>query len=67
MNQRYLQLTTFFEDTSKICNLFITGKMLPFGDETYIVHDQYYSVVTKKSVYDDKVQIFFRSDYINFR
>lgn len=32
--------------------------MLPFGDETYIMHDQYYSVVTKKSVYDDKVQIF---------
>ena len=58
MNQRYLQLTKFFEDASKNVNLFMTGKLLPFGDETYIVHDQYYSVVTKKSVYDHKVQIY---------
>ena len=58
MNKKYLQLSNVFEDASKKVEMFMTGKLLPFGEETYIVPDKFFDALTKESPFDDQVQIY---------
>jgi len=47
MNKKYLQLSNVFEHASKNVEMFMTGKLLPFGEETYIVPDKFLMLLQK--------------------
>ncbi|CAG2192717.1 unnamed protein product [Mytilus edulis] len=58
MNTKYLQLTNFFIDASENTEDFMKGKLLPFGDDTYIVEDHNYTCLMEPSEYDGVVQTY---------
>lgn len=58
MNTKYLQLTKFFIDASENTEDFMKGKLLPFGDDTYIVEDHIYTCLMEPSEYDGVVQTY---------
>ena len=39
MNEKYLQLVTFFDDASRNVSSFMRGELLPFGDDTPVEKD----------------------------
>lgn len=43
MNKHYLELTTFLNDASQDLDDFMFGRMLPFGENTYIKGTKYIS------------------------
>ena len=52
MNQYYLQLTNFLADAANNIDDFMTGKLLPFGQDSYIKEDKIYEELTSQSEHD---------------
>ena len=47
MNHRYIQLVTFFNDAALNTEDFISGTLLPFGEDTYISKDAVYNCLAE--------------------
>ncbi|WAQ97078.1 hypothetical protein MAR_029768 [Mya arenaria] len=58
MNTHYLALVNFFKDASQNINLFMTGNLLLFGEETELNKDAMFDSLTLEWEHDDKVEVF---------
>ncbi|KAK3084590.1 hypothetical protein FSP39_015986 [Pinctada imbricata] len=56
MNRFYLQLISFLEDAGKNVDKFITGELLPFGEDTHVKRDVVYENLIKENKVDDDVE-----------
>jgi hypothetical protein len=52
MNKHYLELTTFLNDASQDLDGFISGRMLPFGENTYIKRGKVFEKLISQSEHD---------------
>lgn len=57
MNNFYLQLTNYLKDAVNNIDDFIAGRLLPFGDDTYLKQDKIFESLVTTSEHDDDVCI----------
>ncbi|XP_060575562.1 uncharacterized protein LOC132733014 [Ruditapes philippinarum] len=58
MNVKYLQFSTFLDDSSKNIQSFMKGELLIFGDNTYIEKDEIYNSLVTSDQYDNIAEVF---------
>ena len=58
MNEKYLQLVTFFDDASRNVSSFMRGELLPFGDDTPVEKDSIYDVLITMHDFDGTVELY---------
>ncbi|CAC5424213.1 unnamed protein product [Mytilus coruscus] len=57
MNDKYLELILFLDDSSKNIRSFMRGELLPFGHDTYIERDPTFDALLQSDIYDDTVDM----------
>lgn len=55
MNEKYLELILFLDDSSKNIQSCMRGELLPFGLDTYIERDSIFDALLQSDIYDDTV------------
>jgi hypothetical protein len=58
MNEKYAQLKTTLENSSKNIDEFMKGKVNVFGEDTFIEKGSIYDSLIADDVFDDKVEMF---------
>ena len=58
MNDKYLQLVTFLDDSSKNVQNFMTGQLFTFGEDTYIEKGPIFDALMRQDKFDNIVEMF---------